>query len=347
MGLNKRELVNLSDLKILDDIREIYHKNTGMIISFHSPGKGDLWDFFPKKQKNEFCRIIQSTEEGMRRCIASDQRGFVEAKQHDGYCIYQCHASLTDVSIPLIYEGHELGGIYTGQVLLEEPTEALFNKLFEPLKNLNLDYDELKQAYFKVMVVDRERLSHYVKLLALIANYIIAVEHEIQLQQKVIEKDRELYLKERERMKLEKALKDLTISVLELEKGLVTLSSSGKESLRNSDKIDKAREFMRQNYNKNIRLHDVATAVFLSPNYFSSLFRKITGNTFSSYLMKLRIKAARELLRQSSLPIKEIVFQVGFEDYNYFNRTFKKIEGMPPARFRQINSLSMGRRSVS
>jgi YesN/AraC family two-component response regulator len=341
MELNKQELVNLRDLKILDDIREIYHQNTGMVISFHYPGRNDLWDFFPKQQKNEFCKIIQSSDEGMRRCLASDRRGFAEARKKVGYCIYQCHASLTDVSIPLIYEGQELGGIYTGQVLLEDPTDASYDQLYKRLQNLNLEYAELKRAYFKVKVVDRERLSFYVKLLALIANYIIAVENEIQLQRMVIGKDRELYRKERERMKLEKALKDLTISVLELEKGQGTLSGIGNESLRNNDKIAKAQEFIRKNFNRNIRLDDVATAVFLSPNYFSSLFRKITGHTFSTYLMKLRVQAARDLLKQTSIPIKEIVYQVGFEDYNYFNRTFKKIEGMPPARFRQTGGLSM------
>jgi YesN/AraC family two-component response regulator len=341
MGLNKQELVNLRDLKILDDIREIYHQNTGMVISFHYPGRNDLWDFFPKQQKNEFCKIIQSSDEGMRRCLASDRRGFAEARKKVGYCIYQCHASLTDVSIPLIYEGQELGGIYTGQVLLEDPTDASYDQLYKRLQNLNLEYAELKRAYLKVKVVHRERLSFYVKLLALIANYIIAVENEIQLQRMVIGKDRELYRKERERMKLEKALKDLTISVLELEKGQGTLSGIGNESLRNIDKIAKAQEFIRKNFNRNIRLDDVATAVFLSPNYFSSLFRKITGHTFSTYLMKLRVQAARDLLKQTSIPIKEIVYQVGFEDYNYFNRTFKKIEGMPPARFRQTGGLSM------
>ena len=347
MGPNNQELVNLKDLKILDDIREIYHQNTGMVISFHYPGRGDQWDFFPKKQKNEFCKIIQSTEEGMRRCIASDKQGFARARQKDGYCMYRCHASLTDVSIPLIYEGHELGAIYTGQVFLENQTDASFNQLYKGLQDLGLDYEKLKEAYFKVMVVPKERLSFYMKLLTLIANYIVSVEHEIQLQRTVINKDRELYRKERQRMKLDKALKDLTISVLELEKEEKTISSTLDESLKTNDKIAKAQEFIRRNFNRNIRLQDVATAVFLSPNYFSSLFRKITGHTFSTYLLKLRVQAASELLTQSSIPIKEIVFQVGFEDYNYFNRTFKKYEGMPPARFRKINSLSMGRRSVS
>lgn len=332
--------MNLRDVEILDDIREVYHKNTGMVISFHYSGRNDLWDFFPKKQKNEFCKMIQSTEEGMRRCVASDRKGFAEAKQTVGYCIYQCHASLTDVSIPLIYEGQELGGIYTGQVLLDEPTDVSYDQLYQRLEDLNLGYEELKQAYFKIMVVNRERLHFYVKLLALIANYIIAVEHEIGLQRMIIDKDRELYRQEKERMKLEKALKDLTISVLEFGKGKSAFSGIGNESLKNTDKISKAQDFIRRNYNKNIRLEDVATAVFLSPNYFSSVFKKITGSAFSTYLMKLRIQAARDLLVQTALPIKEIVYQVGFEDYNYFNRTFKRMEGIPPAQFRKINSLS-------
>ena len=201
MGQNDQGLVNLKDLKILDDIREIYHQNTGMVISFHYPGKGELWDFFPKKQKNKFCKIIQSADDGVKRCLASDRQGLARARQKDGYCMYQCHASLTDVSIPLIYEGHELGAIYTGQVLLEHQTDACFDQLFEGLQDLGLNYEKLKKAYFKVMVVPKERLSFYVKLLTLIANYIITVEHEIQLQRTVINKDRELYRKERERMK--------------------------------------------------------------------------------------------------------------------------------------------------
>jgi AraC-like DNA-binding protein/ligand-binding sensor protein len=340
MKLNGQKPVNLRGLKILDDIKEVYYENTGMIISFYYPDRNKPWDDFPKKQKNEFCKIIQSTDEGFRRCLASDRRGFAEARQKDGYCIYRCHASLTDVSIPLIYEGRDLGGIYTGQVLLEDPTDASFDHLYGQLHNLNLGYERLKQAYFRVKVVDRERLSFCVKLLTLIANYIITVVHELQLQCTVIEKDRELYRKERERMKLEKALKDLSISVLAREKGQGALSIHNSESQENNDRIVKAQEFIRHNYNNNIRLDNVATAVFLSPNYFSTLFRKVTGYTFSTYLMKLRIQAARDLLKQTSIPIKKIVYQVGFEDYNYFNRTFKRFEGIPPAQYRKAKGIS-------
>ena len=102
MGLNKQELVNLRDLKILDDIREIYHQNTGMVISFHYPGRNDLWDFFPKKQKNEFCKIIQASDEGMQRCLASDRRGFAEAKQKVGPIVTDNGNFIIDVDFGMI-----------------------------------------------------------------------------------------------------------------------------------------------------------------------------------------------------------------------------------------------------
>ena len=61
-----------------------------------------------------------------------------------------------------------------------------------------------------------------------------------------------------------------------------------------------------------------ARAVYLSPNYFSSLFRRVAGSIFRSYLVRKRIKAARS----------------GFKDCNYFNRTLTSVCGTTPARFR-------------
>jgi transcriptional regulator GlxA family with amidase domain len=46
------------------------------------------------------------------------------------------------------------------------------------------------------------------------------------------------------------------------------------------------------------------------------------------------MQAARELLSTTVLPIKEVVTRSGFKDYNYFNRTFRALEGVPPAAYR-------------
>jgi AraC-like DNA-binding protein len=46
------------------------------------------------------------------------------------------------------------------------------------------------------------------------------------------------------------------------------------------------------------------------------------------------MQAARQMLQEGTLPIKEVVARAGFRDYNYFNRTFRTMEGVPPAEFR-------------
>jgi YesN/AraC family two-component response regulator len=110
--------------------------------------------------------------------------------------------------------------------------------------------------------------------------------------------------------------------------------------------VSKAQLFIRANYGKDIRLADVARAVYLSPNYFSSLFKRVTGSSFRSYLIRKRVEAAQRLLEESELPIKEIVALTGFRDYNYFNRTFGATTGLTPARYREARRSGTGNASA-
>ena len=148
-------------------------------------------------------------------------------------------------------------------------------------------------------------------------------------------KDRELHRREMERIQLEKTLKDLTISVLESGKGRP--AGDGErlaEAARADTVISRAQLFIRANYGHDLMLEDVARAVYLSPNYFSSLFKRVAGCSFRHYLACKRIEAAQDLLARTDRPIKEVVFRTGFKDYNYFNRTFRRLAGMAPAAYR-------------
>jgi AraC-like DNA-binding protein/ligand-binding sensor protein len=326
---------NLSEIPILGEIRDIYYKNTGMTISFHYPGEKSAFDFYPPFERSDFCTIIHSAEKGMEKCLESDYRGLTRAKNKGGYCVYQCHAGLTDVVIPLRHHEVEIGSIYSGQVLTRDPTESDFRRVYKKVSHLGVNGEALKESFFRVKVIDKDRLLFCVKLLALIANYIIAAENELLLQKEIIRKNRELTRRESEKNRLEKSLKDLRISVLEFgKKTKVASSKLTDDNLKNNHVISKAQFFIKTHYNKDIKLGDVADAVYLSPNYFSFLFKKITGLNFSAYLTKTRIEAAKSLLANTATPIKKVVHQVGFEDYNYFNRTFKRLENIPPARFR-------------
>ena len=329
-------IVSLHDLDIIDEIKEIFYENTGLVVSFHYPDEEKQYDFYPKKEKNEFCRLVQSTPEGMRLCCASDAKGLSEARKNGTYAMYKCHAGLIDVVIPLVCNGREIGSIYTGQIATERPGEKAMDGIDRLSRRLGLPREKLKRAYREVKVVCRDHLRSSVRFLALMANYILSSENELALQRRITRQQKELLLKEKEKVKLENELKQLSISILELDRktNQRMLLKQNTENT-NRDIVSKAQLFIKSNYEKDIMLGDVAKAVYISPNYFSTLFRQLTGSSFSRYLTKMRIEAAERLLAETDIPIKKIVSEVGFRDYNYFNRIFKRYQGgITPARYR-------------
>lgn len=100
------------------------------------------------------------------------------------------------------------------------------------------------------------------------------------------------------------------------------------------DPMEEAKVFIDTRLSVEVTLSEVADLVGITPSYFSTLFRKMTGETFVSYRMHKRMEKARDLL---SIPHKrtfDIAIEVGYEDYPHFTKTFKKIYGMSPSEYR-------------
>lgn len=97
----------------------------------------------------------------------------------------------------------------------------------------------------------------------------------------------------------------------------------------------KAKEYIDENYAKSITLEDVSREINVSPQYFSKLFKEETGKNFIDYLTGIRISAAKKLLSQGNLSIKEICYHIGYSDPNYFSRIFKKTVGVTPTEYKE------------
>ena len=87
---------------------------------------------------------------------------------------------------------------------------------------------------------------------------------------------------------------------------------------------------------EDLSLEDVAEAINVSSFYLSRLFKEVKGENYINYLTDLRMKKARELLKNPRISIKEISSEVGFNDQNYFSRIFKNKFGMTPTEFRNV-----------
>ncbi len=94
-------------------------------------------------------------------------------------------------------------------------------------------------------------------------------------------------------------------------------------------------DFIQTNYFQPHTLPDAARMCRLSQRQFSNLCKKITGQTFIQHLNSIRVRHADQLLRNSSLPVAAIAFEVGFEELSTFYRAFKKIHNASPLQFRE------------
>jgi len=99
--------------------------------------------------------------------------------------------------------------------------------------------------------------------------------------------------------------------------------------------IAKAQEYIQENYaDRDISLHTVAKEVNISPNHFSTIFSKETGETFISYLTKARMEKAKILLKTTRSKTSDIGYEVGYNDTHYFSHVFKRHTGVSPKDFR-------------
>jgi two-component system response regulator YesN len=101
--------------------------------------------------------------------------------------------------------------------------------------------------------------------------------------------------------------------------------------------INQALNYIEENYSKDLSLKKVSDEVGLSLYYFSHLFKEEIGESFVTYLNKLRIRKSKLLLINSNFNIAEIAYKVGYNDQNYFTRVFKDYEDLTPSEFRIQN----------
>lgn len=104
-----------------------------------------------------------------------------------------------------------------------------------------------------------------------------------------------------------------------------------------SKPVEHAKIYIKKNYSKQISLGQIAQYVYLSPHYLSELFKKETGITISDFIRAYRIEIAKKLLCDSNYRIKDIAGLSGYFDARHFSKIFKKMVGITPKEYKQLN----------
>ncbi len=102
------------------------------------------------------------------------------------------------------------------------------------------------------------------------------------------------------------------------------------------DKIHQIKQYIKKHSHEDISLDTLGRKVDLSPIYISKMFKEKLGINYIDFLTECRIEKAKKLLSDPEKSLKEITFEIGYHEPNYFSKVFKKMCGVSPNDYRKV-----------
>jgi AraC family transcriptional regulator len=106
----------------------------------------------------------------------------------------------------------------------------------------------------------------------------------------------------------------------------------------------RASELLHENMHGRVRLSDIARECGLSVSHFARSFKTSFGSSAHQWLIRHRVDQAKKLMRQTSMSLIDVAFQSGFNDQAAFTRTFHRLVGVSPGRWRRRPTTSAAER---
>ena len=119
-----------------------------------------------------FCSLVNNTTLGRLACERDDQRAASTCLNGSGCLARRCHLGLIDITIPIVIGGKAVGLLCTGQLLYNRPTQQTFQRIQKHLTSLGVNVAKARQAYFKLPVLEKQRVAAIIDLMQMVAELI-------------------------------------------------------------------------------------------------------------------------------------------------------------------------------
>lgn len=292
-----------------------------------------------------FCTRVRSDPELSKRCQKCDSRGGLEAVRSNMPYIYLCHYNIIDIAIPISVDDKYVGAVMAGQIRLmpsdipddleqihHSPTSISYFEKSAELQNLYKQIPIL--TYEKIVVISKMlfHLCNYIVDEAKNKNYILEMYESLR---SVDIPSNTVYAHSPSSTENITQLKDILSSAVT--NTYIQTSPDFSSSVKNKLLLP-VFEYIYSNKNKSLSLGEAASLCHLSTSYFSRIFSKETGESFTVYTAKLKVEWARQLLEKTDLSVTQISEELAFNDPGYFIKIFKKYEGITPSVYRKYYS---------
>ncbi len=337
--------------------------------SLFSSGQGPTWNLYPLQSPSTFCDLIKHSRKGIARCIKSDREAFQVVIRSKQPFIYECHAGLIDAIIPLIVEDVPVAFLMLGQFLPEQSGEEKFQEMWEKVRDLELPYEEIRKAYFKLPQVPMDFVENIAQGIFDTLKEILTSIPPILIREKekkVLDVDAKIWLIQQEWqiLRISKEERELLSffnwaseeTILRYFSGWVkrqletfdrdpagtksriwgTITSNTGASKHRASLLERVKMYILQHYGmEKLSLKELARVFRLSPYYLSHLFKSSEGISIGKFIKDLRITRAKELLESGNTSVTDIALEVGYSDPAYFSKIFKKEIGLSPSQYRR------------
>lgn len=198
------------------------------------------------------------------------------------------------------------------------------------------DYDKIVDSLNMVFsrLVDNKLSYNSIQMIcAELINIINRVARETGIDIKRVYNDSEIPYAS---MKKFETLIEVKEWILKSYEKLASLMAETKFNQNYSEYTKKAIGYIQKNYKNNISLNEVAEYIGLNSSYLSRVFKEDCGMGFVEYLNNIRVGYAKQIIETGSVKLKDIVKEVGFNNYTYFFKVFKDILNMTPLEYEKM-----------
>lgn len=289
-----------------------------------------------------FCESVRRDPELSAYCQKCDARGGLEAVRLNKPYIYRCHFNIIDIAIPILVDNQYIGALMAGQIRLSGSGGPQLEQIVRRPEEVegSAAVTERERLYQSLPSLTYEEITAVSDMLFQLCSYIVqeAIHKNeiIEVYKKAIsyrpEHPPELAPSAAKTpyTTIEKIRRELSNAAVE-----TRISQSAVQPYHAANPtLQPAFDYIYAHKNETYTLSALARLCHISPTYFSRIFAKETGESFSVFIHRLKMEWARQLLETTDQPVNRISSDLGFCDAGYFIKIFRKQLGLTPAAYR-------------
>lgn len=293
-GRQDKHLVRmLIQSKLFQEYERAFSQSLGLPLALHPVESWQL-PHHGKRLENPFCAMLAKGGRSCAACLRVQQQ--LCEKASDVPQSVTCSPGLTDTAVPVRVGDRLIGFLQTGQVFRKPPTPGQFDRTAKLVEEwgLQVDANELKNAYFGTPVLSAKQHDSAIKLLQIFAQHLSMLSNQLIVQQEnaeppVITRAKE-YIREHQNEDLSlgqvaKAVNTSTFYFCKIFKKATKLNFTDYLSRL---RVERAKNLL---LNPNLRVSEIAYEVgFQSLTHFNRVFKRIAGVAPTEYRDRLRLK---------------------------------------------------------